>query len=479
MKFSNLENIMESNGIKTLAEIARTLDTTPQAVSNWKARDQVPYHVAAKINSPESNLSQSANISLVEQKYKSSFPINDNEGVLSLSDILLVIAEQLKVIFIFVFSTVFITFTYVKFIQPPLYQSTSTILLPSNQSNLNGLVGLASQFGVDIPQGSEADLSSPTLFPELINSRTFVKIILGKEFYKQQYGKKLSLLAILTHGDNDPMFGLDTLVHQAMEKFQNMVEFSSKGSFSVLTVEADDPILARELNKVVIDELQKLNQYFRSQKVRDKTIFIENRIASVKYELEVSKIELKEFNEKNRQVTSPALQLGLDRLTRGVEIQKGIFLTLKQQLELAKIEEVQGTSIVRVLDTPDTPFGASNKNIKLSFLLSIIVGVGLGLIFAFLRSYINNKDIDERKKIRRMKNFIKKKSKGVIFDRRISGVVSLLLIGGLPFYLGHKSQIPMFFGMYSLKMMVMIVFYIGILICTSTLFIYNKIEKLR
>ena len=50
MKFSTLEKIMYENGARNLAEIARKLKTTPQAVSNWKARGQVPFHVVAEIN---------------------------------------------------------------------------------------------------------------------------------------------------------------------------------------------------------------------------------------------------------------------------------------------------------------------------------------------------------------------------------------------------------------------------------------------
>ena len=38
MNFTDLESIMYKKGVKSLAEIARALDTTPQAVSNWKAR---------------------------------------------------------------------------------------------------------------------------------------------------------------------------------------------------------------------------------------------------------------------------------------------------------------------------------------------------------------------------------------------------------------------------------------------------------
>ena len=58
-----------------------------------------------------------------------------------------------------------------------------------------------------------------------------------------------------------------------------------------------------------------------------KTSFIENRISSVKEDLESSEQHLKEFNEQNRQISSPALQLGRDRLTRDVEVQKNVYLT--------------------------------------------------------------------------------------------------------------------------------------------------------
>jgi len=50
MNFSELEQLMSSRGVTSLADIARTLSTTPQAVSNWKSRNQVPHHIVAKIS---------------------------------------------------------------------------------------------------------------------------------------------------------------------------------------------------------------------------------------------------------------------------------------------------------------------------------------------------------------------------------------------------------------------------------------------
>ena len=105
-----------------------------------------------------------------------------------------------------------------------------------------------------------------------------------------------------------------------------MVNFNTQGSFSVLTVTSEDPIFARDLNALVLVELKSLNRFFKTQAVKEKISFIENRITSVKKDLQNSEQYLKRFNEQNRQINSPSLQLELDRYTREVEIQ-GIFLT--------------------------------------------------------------------------------------------------------------------------------------------------------
>ena len=55
MNFNELEKIMATRDITTLADIARSLNATPQSVSNWKARDQVPHHIVAKIKGQETD----------------------------------------------------------------------------------------------------------------------------------------------------------------------------------------------------------------------------------------------------------------------------------------------------------------------------------------------------------------------------------------------------------------------------------------
>jgi uncharacterized protein involved in exopolysaccharide biosynthesis len=386
-------------------------------------------------------------------------------------------AEQLKVIVLTTFISVFLTFTYVQFIQQPQYVSWATVLLPSGGGgNLGGLAGLASQFGVNVPTSASADLSNPFLFPELLRSRTFAEKILDKKFYTKEFGKELSLLAILTHGNESSKVGRDTLVTSALGTLGEMLEFDQDptSTFSVIKVTTSEPLFAKQLAEVTLAELEALNRFYKSQTVNEKTSFIANRIASVENDLKSSETSLKEFNERNRQISSPALQLEQGRLARDVEIQKGIYLTLKQQYELAKIEEIQEASIVQVLDKPQVPLGPTNINLIRSVLLAGILGIGLGIMIGFVRAYADNSDMDERKKLRRVKYLFKKKLKDIFQDRRVSGVVSGLMLLGLPLFLGYESKTPVFFGMYSAKLMLVNTVYVLVLITFLSLFIYRN-----
>jgi len=480
MNFSELEKLMSSRGVTTLAEIARTLNTTPQAVSNWKARNQVPHHIAAKLSQlPPTGNSQASDGPPIHSSPITHYasPSIYEEDTISLSDIFLIIAEQLKVIVLTTFISVFLTFTYVQFIKQPQYVSWATVLLPENKAgSLGGLAGLATQFGVNVPTGAQGDLSSPSLFPELIKSRTFAEQLFDKEFYTVEFEGKLSLLAILTHGNEPPEVGKDTLITQALKSLHNILEFdeNSSSTFSMIRVTTSEAVFAKELAEVVILELEALNRFYKSQTVNEKTSFINQRITSVEVDLEKSEQALKTFNEKNRQISSPALQLEQEKLARNVEIQKGIFLTLKQQLELAKIEQIQGSSIVQILDKPQIPLGPSNKNLKQSVLSAGILGLGLGILFGFFRSYLNNKDLVERKKFRRIKHLIKKKIKGIILDRHFSGIISLLMLFALPLYLGYQSKNPVFFERYSPKLMIFIIVYIILMLLAIGFFIRNS-----
>jgi uncharacterized protein involved in exopolysaccharide biosynthesis len=472
MKFTKLESMMHSEGIYSLADIARTLDTTPQAVSNWKARDQVPYHVVDRVNRE-----------IIKNKATSSSVLHGektpSDNALGIVDIIVIMAQQFKILFFIPFVSVFISFTYVQFIDKPVYKSSTTILLPENKPAMGNLGGLASQLGLNMGATQEADLSSPSLFPDLLKSRMFAERILKKEFYFLSFGESFSLDEILNESFNSKNSNSNINLEKAIAKFRQSVSLESSGGLSQLSVVAVEPELAKEINSAVLNELQILSKIYKSQKIKEKINFIENRINQVRTELEKSEQDLKIFRQQNQQLTSPSLLLQLEQITREKEIQKGIFLTLKQQFELAKIEEIQEASVVQVLDLPNIPLYPINKNIKLALFFGLFFGLLMALSISFIRAYFNTDDILQRKKIRRGKNYFKKKIKDLFLDYRITGTVSVLLLLFSPFYFGYRSQNPIFFGMYSFKLMLINVLYLISFITVVILFIRSKKIKAK
>ena len=455
---------MASRGVTSLADISRYLKTTPQAVSNWKARDQVPYHIESRINS--GNVGADT-VSLNTDITK--------ENIFSISDILLILAQQLKIITIVTIAFLFIGFTFNWSTNQVYYKSSAKILLANSKSSTSGLAGLASQFGVNVSQGvATADLSSVSLFPEILQSYTFLERMEDQKFYVEKFQKELSLLEILIDDTEASKENRDSLFKSAMKAFLEMVSLTNEGSFSVLNVKAKEPVLARDINLKVLEELQELNRYYKSKNVSERIKFINNRIEKVGKELENSEQKLKIFREQNRQIVSPALQLSQERLSRDVDIQKGIFLTLKQQLELANIEKIQNEALIQIFEYPRIPINGTGKNIRLVVLISSLLGLFAGIGLGFIRAYFNNDDIDERKKLRRVRNFIKKKGKDIILDRRISAIFSILFLCGLPFYIGHRSQNPVFFGMYSPTLLIVNIIYIITTLFFTILFIRNS-----
>ncbi len=337
----------------------------------------------------------------------------------SLADIILVVAKHFKLILILTIIGVLLTIIYVKREFEPEYTSSALIFIPSNNAPASGLSSLATQFGVNLSAGISHDISSSALYPEIVKSNRFAQRLLEREFYSDKYDKKLPLIAIFTYGIDTPKVGLDTLKMRAAGGVQHLVRFAEEHPFLRLNVTTDKPQFSKDLAEAVLDELDKLQREFKTQTVTDKIIYIEQQIEVTGTELEQLEEDLKTFREKNRRINeSPALLLEQERMQRNLDIQKGIFLTLKQQLELARIEEVQKSSFVQILDYPSLPLDISNPTKLSSYILGGFAGLFLGLCLAFVIDYFSYRNPDEAEKLKTARkylvkdlNIIKKKNK--------------------------------------------------------------------
>jgi uncharacterized protein involved in exopolysaccharide biosynthesis len=407
MKFSELQQkLKEKFGIDHLADIARELGVSPQAVSNWKARDRVPYKYVLKIrqqleesnnqvsdqsvkNAPESNLLSP----------QDSYPQYVEEDTLSLSDILLVLARQVKIIIITPLILCTLTIIYVLFVAQPVFESSAKIMSSSGGSGGSQAAGLAAQFGISLPAGQT---ETKWIYPEIIKSRTLARAMLKRKFNTEKYGLQKTLLQILAYDDKNPAYGIDNLELLAIGDFINMISLSEdlKSGIYTITISGPEPKFVKELNTALIEELDSHQQEYNKAETSETRKFIQERIADTRQELETAEEALKDFNDRNRRIeNSPALQLDRHRLAREVSVLTGVFTTLKQQLETTKIEEVKESNYVFVLDPPEVPLQRSKPKRKIKVILAGLFGIGLGTIIAFIKEYVENSGADEQKKI--------------------------------------------------------------------------------
>ncbi len=406
MTYSELIALFETHfGITRPADIARELGVSPQAVSNWKSRDQIPYKyvmlVREKMNdsndidqktseSHESDKSRNGSREFMAQQ--PFYPPYYEEDVISLKEIIDILKEHMILILAVPSVLCTLTIIYVLFIAQPIYTSSATIIPASGESSMSKMAGLASQFGISVPGGGGG---TKMVYPEIIKSRTLSKKMLQKTFDTHTFGPGQTLLQLLTYQDEEPEFGPDTLEIYGMEAFIDAVSVNEDIKSSIITVSVDafEPKLAADMAIALIEELDEHQKQFNMEQAAKKRIFIEDRIEEVQQDLEKAEEQLKEWRQRNRNIgDSPALLLEQERLMRETEVQKQLFITLKQEFEMAQIEEVEESDILHVLDYPEIPLNRSKPKRKLMVILAGFLGLGLGTAGAFVRNYFKEQE---------------------------------------------------------------------------------------
>ena len=383
MTFKELQNLSEKKlGIIRLADIARELGVTPQVVSNWKARDQVPYKYfkkfKKKINKIDKEKARDGINKIVSDKKTinvlyPSLDSNEDDNVNHFYDQVIATLTKLFKNFYFIsisgLLTGLIGFLYLSFFVSPLYVSKTTIL-PYGSNAQSEVSGIASQFGFSVG-ANETDFSSAKLYPEILKSRSLSRKLLFRKFDTKKYGEQKSLLTILSNGKSSKTkLGTDSLVYKGISRLtKDIIKIKPlKASLISISIKTFEPRFARDLAKAVIDELDLMQRSYRLSRQKEKRFFIENRMKDVEEELANSENALKSFRERNRNIRkSPSLLLEEDRLERDVTLQMQVFITLRKEFELTQIEEVENSSMVVVIDEPEIPIGKDSPYIKESY----------------------------------------------------------------------------------------------------------------
>jgi len=271
----------------------------------------------------------------------------------------------------------------------PLYKSTIS-MYPSGQESggqLSQLQGMASTFGFDVGGGD------PSFhIPDIVQSRRIKTELIYHKWNSNEFDKPVNLIQyweidgttgislnpinwIKALFASDTGSGYSTLKWEtaALEVLNDRISVK-EGKSGLITVDIlmEEPEIAAEMANTMYPAIVDFTIKTHNKQARLNREFIERRQVEVKEQLTEFEDALKVFREQNRSIMqSPQLQLEMERLMREVEIKTQVYITLQQQYELARIEEVKETPSVIILDEgkpavkKDTP---KRKRIVIIFL---------------------------------------------------------------------------------------------------------------
>lgn len=228
--------------------------------------------------------------------------------------------------------------------------------------------------------------------PDVVRSRLIAAKVI-KQNWKMKNGQLMSLID-LWELNKENWFSinkkpLDSLKisERAIKKVNNHINVAEDKLTGLIKISCtfQDPYIAANIANYIGEQVELYIQKENSAQSKKEKLFISDRLSLVKLELEEAELKIKDFKERNRGYEdSPELNMIFYQLDREAEAKKSVYLTLQQQLELARIEEVKQSPILHILDHASPPIGKSSPR-RILFLVSSII---FGLIFSSIRVVI-------------------------------------------------------------------------------------------
>jgi uncharacterized protein involved in exopolysaccharide biosynthesis len=272
---------------------------------------------------------------------------------------------------------------------PPVYRTKVSFVannssgsrLPAGLTAAAGpLAGLATQLGM--PAGPDPS-ESPAFYVELAQSRELLTRLLQSRFRDPRGaspGDSARLVDILRLRSSDPQ--------RRLEKGIKKMSKAITGNFDVTTnlvwldVDARWPDLSAAIANRTIELVTQFNTEQRVSRVKSKRLFLEDRVARARSQLDAAESRLRVFNEQNRSRAAPSLVFEEQRLERELDRVSNLYLQLQQQYESTLLDEVNDAARISVVDAGVAPRKPEWPNYVVLVPAALAAGLFLGFVIA-------------------------------------------------------------------------------------------------
>lgn len=259
--------------------------------------------------------------------------------------------------------------------------SSSASKVPAGIASSPGVSGLISQLGGSI--GGDPS-ESPNFYIQLFQSRELLTRLALSRFPNPRTdapNDSAALIDILRIKKKDPRLRMEIALKKLSKAIQ--AAFDVKTNLVSLSVDMQWPVLAAQVANTLVDEVSKFNRETRVSRAKSKRQFLELRHDSAQMQLRAAEERQRFFYEQNRgAITSPSLRADEARIKREVDLASDLFLTLQQQLEAARLDEINDAALITVIDTAIAPRKAQWPSYGILLFTSTFLGLMIGLLVA-------------------------------------------------------------------------------------------------
>jgi len=297
---------------------------------------------------------------------------------------------------------------YFSFFKTPSYSSQVSFYANYSESEKLSSLGFIATLGIGSTEGGDLGFS----ISNYLDSEKFLQNIVEKkynigesektlvDYWGNNYNKVFSINPISMIKKLNRKLMLNKNASSEDKKLLFAKEVLSESIFysedrksslhQVKVVTEKYPNLSEQIVSEIYQSIIDYSTEVTNIKAREKRSFIEGRLTEIKRDLEQNENELLLFLEKNKNLSSPSLILQKDRIERNIRLYSELYLSLSDQLEIAKIDEKDTTSSIFLLDSPNTSSYKSGMTLSEGILYVVII---LFFLFLSLEIYHNNRKL--------------------------------------------------------------------------------------
>jgi uncharacterized protein involved in exopolysaccharide biosynthesis len=272
---------------------------------------------------------------------------------------------------------------------PPVYRAHSSFVANSSSARMSGAMsggglfsGLASQLGLNALRDPS---ESPNFYAQLIASEELRRRLARTAFPNPRTeapADSATLVDILRIRNRDPERRLEIAVTQLRERILR-VEVDPTTNLVTINAHTRWPELSAQLADRAVELVTTFNREQRVSRASTKREFLQTRAAAALEDLRTAEERQRQFYEQNRAWrNAPSLMFEEARLRRNVDLASDLYVTLRQQYEVARLEEFDDAALITVVDQAVVPRKPQWPRWGVLLVSASVLGVMLGVVVA-------------------------------------------------------------------------------------------------